>query len=248
MKRATLLPNGTQVGVAAFAVLVLLSLSISAVTVTSTTSGSGAAANPIVFLDTGDPKSSSSSKDGGKGIVPKWDIKADEFSVRDIVSTFGNGIGSGSEAVVTRSISNFGLLLLIPVLCIVGVCLIKLRSTDEFDRQERSADTADTVGEATNSSSARRATTSSSVNLDNGVYRAWYEMIQNVDIPDSNARTPTEYAIAAVECGFETDAVTDITVRFEQIRYGRTEVTPDHEERAQAALDRIKGSDGEGST
>ncbi len=76
--------------------------------------------------------------------------------------------------------------------------------------------------------------------LDNEVYRAWQEMTDLLDVPDPETSTPREFAAAAVTAGMDREDVHELTVLFEEVRYGAEDPTSEREERAVAALRRIE--------
>ncbi|WP_235853494.1 DUF4129 domain-containing protein [Halosimplex salinum] len=71
------------------------------------------------------------------------------------------------------------------------------------------------------------------VDVDNEVYRAWWEMTSMLDVPNPDSATPGEFADAAIEVGLGTDDVTELTRLFEEVRYGKR----DAESREQLAID-----------
>ncbi|WP_281195155.1 DUF4129 domain-containing protein [Halorubrum sp. F4] len=79
---------------------------------------------------------------------------------------------------------------------------------------------------------------------ENGVYRAWREMTEALEIDRPASATPTEFAAAAVEAGVDEEPVSELTDVFEQVRYGGADPTDDRERRAAAALRRIEAEHG----
>jgi hypothetical protein len=96
----------------------------------------------------------------------------------------------------------------------------------------------------------RPAARVTSVDPENGVYRAWWAMIRGLDVSDPRARTPTEFAAAAADAGMSRGAVAALTDLFEGVRYGGREPTAAREARAAAALRRIEDGrrDGDGGS
>lgn len=82
----------------------------------------------------------------------------------------------------------------------------------------------------------------------NGVYRAWVRMTEVLDVDHPTTSTPREFAAAAKEAGIEPGDVSELTALFEQVRYGPTEVTAEHEQRARETLRRIERTHGVDST
>lgn len=74
---------------------------------------------------------------------------------------------------------------------------------------------------------------------ENDVQRAWYAMAHHLDIPNTDAYTPRELAATAVDHGLDREAVRDLTGLFERIRYGKERPTPEQEQRARHALERL---------
>lgn len=77
-------------------------------------------------------------------------------------------------------------------------------------------------------------------NVDNEVFRAWREMTDRLDASNPQATTPAEFARIAVAAGLARDDVEELTVLFEEVRYGDAPATEDRERRAVAALRRIE--------
>lgn len=71
----------------------------------------------------------------------------------------------------------------------------------------------------------------------NDVYRAWAALTDRVSVSTPSTTTPREYAAAAVDAGFDPDAVARLTDAFASVRYGGAEPTDEREREAQAALD-----------
>lgn len=57
--------------------------------------------------------------------------------------------------------------------------------------------------------------------VDNAVYRAWWEMTRLLDVPNPKSATPGEFAEAAVEVGMAREHVAELTTLFEEVRYGQ---------------------------
>ncbi|WP_141212635.1 DUF4129 domain-containing protein, partial [Halorubrum sp. Ea8] len=75
---------------------------------------------------------------------------------------------------------------------------------------------------------------------DNGVYRAWRDMTEALDVDRPASSTPAEFAAAAVDAGVDAEPVGDLTAVFERVRYGGEEATEERERRAAEALRRIE--------
>ncbi len=57
--------------------------------------------------------------------------------------------------------------------------------------------------------------------VDNEVYRAWWEMTSLLDVPNPHSSTPGEFAAAAIEVGMGESYVDELTRLFEEVRYGK---------------------------
>lgn len=72
---------------------------------------------------------------------------------------------------------------------------------------------------------------------DNDVYRAWVALAAGLD---GTQRTPEAVADRAVEAGLPEEAVAELTDLFREVRYGDADPTEEREQRAEAALSRIR--------
>lgn len=97
------------------------------------------------------------------------------------------------------------------------------------------AELADAAGRA-----ADRIGTAEGADLENEVYRAWFEMTQLLQVERPETSTPGEFAEAATAAGLRDEHVRALTELFESVRYGRTETTPEVEQRAVETLQRIE--------
>src|SRR5699024_8288810 len=75
---------------------------------------------------------------------------------------------------------------------------------------------------------------------DNEIYRAWREMIEQLDMGNPRSRTPEEFARAATDAGMAREDVIELTDVFRAVRYGGIDATDEREARAVAALRRIE--------
>jgi len=57
--------------------------------------------------------------------------------------------------------------------------------------------------------------------VDNAVYRAWWEMTSLLHVPNPDSATPGQFADAAVDLGMDESDVAELTELFEEVRYGR---------------------------
>jgi len=78
--------------------------------------------------------------------------------------------------------------------------------------------------------------------VDNEIYRAWREMTDLLDVPNPGSSTPGEFAVAAVEAGMVRADVDELTMLFEDVRYGGDEPTEASEGRALSILRRIEAT------
>lgn len=83
---------------------------------------------------------------------------------------------------------------------------------------------------------------SPSVDPTNEVYRAWWEMVRQLDVRHHQSRSPAELATVAVETGIDPETVAELTALFRSIRYGDVSVTDDIERQAAATRDHIQSS------
>lgn len=77
----------------------------------------------------------------------------------------------------------------------------------------------------------------------NEVYRAWWEMVRQLDVTQYQSRSPAELASMAVQAGNDPETVAELTALFRSVRYGDVSVTDDVEQQAAAARDRLIGED-----
>lgn len=103
-------------------------------------------------------------------------------------------------------------------------------ATDSFDQQTRLGTVAGTAVSELESDTP----------LENAVYRAWAEMTHALDIENPETATPAEFEQAALQAGLNSENVSELTALFEEVRYGTATPTPEREERARAALERIE--------
>lgn len=80
--------------------------------------------------------------------------------------------------------------------------------------------------------------------VDNEVYRAWWEMTEQLDVQHPETTTAAEFATAAIDAGLEEAEVAELTELFEEVRYGAAPPSDDRERRAVTALRRLEGAYG----
>lgn len=81
------------------------------------------------------------------------------------------------------------------------------------------------------------------VDPSNEVYRAWCELVGLLPVSSPEAMTPRELSRAAVNHGFDREAVESLTRAFEAVRYDEATAASEYESWARAALDRIDQGD-----
>lgn len=92
-------------------------------------------------------------------------------------------------------------------------------------------------------SSDETETPSESPDPSNEVYRAWWEMVRQLDVTQYQSRSPAELASMAVQAENDPETVAELTALFRSVRYGGVSVTDDVEQRAAAARDRLTEED-----
>jgi hypothetical protein len=80
--------------------------------------------------------------------------------------------------------------------------------------------------------------------VDNAVYRAWWEMTSLLHVPNPDSATPGEFAGAAVDLGMDDADVAELTELFEEVRYGRRDADS-REDRAVETLRSIETAYGD---
>ncbi|MFC4357942.1 DUF4129 domain-containing protein [Halobium salinum] len=78
----------------------------------------------------------------------------------------------------------------------------------------------------------------------NEAERAWFDLVREAGVERPHAKTPSEAAQAAVDAGFDPDAVERLRRTFEEVRYGGRGMTDDQRERIQGALSRLGSAGG----
>lgn len=156
---------------------------------------------------------------------------------------FGGGAGGGTGGSDTTHPTPPSLILLLVLgLALLGAVVVFFgtASDDTDDSARESADesaTVTAVGRAAGRAADRLEEES---DVDNEVYRAWRELTALLDVDDPETSTPGEFARAAVEAGLGREDVEELTRLFEDVRYGDTQPTDDHERRAITVFRRIE--------
>lgn len=110
------------------------------------------------------------------------------------------------------------------------------------DESPARADDAAALGRA----AGRAADRIDAADLENGVYRAWHEMTDVLDVANPRTTTPAEFADRAVAAGLDEADVATLTDLFREVRYGDTALTPERERQAREALRRIEAEYADG--
>ncbi|MFB6119957.1 MAG: DUF4129 domain-containing protein [Halobacteriaceae archaeon] len=138
---------------------------------------------------------------------------------------------------------------LVAVLGLAAVMLYAVTGEDEEYEPLEDEEAGEAPDKADFAEAAGRAADrieEANVEVDNAVYRAWYEMTQLLDIPDPETSSPMDFADAAIEFGLNEDDVMELTDLFNEVRYGHQDAES-REERALEILRHIE-SEYEGVT
>lgn len=169
------------------------------------------------------------------------------FLGTDCASFGGPGVGEGGRGALANSTSSPVTSMDVPPALILGVFGIVLVATAAVlmrasgDQQITTMDepesddgeSADVMDLAAAAGRAADRLEEHNVDVDNEVYRAWWEMTSMLDVPKPDSATPGEFADAAIEVGLGEDDVRELTRLFEEVRYGKR----DPESREQLAID-----------
>ncbi|WP_436924435.1 DUF4129 domain-containing protein [Halosimplex amylolyticum] len=169
------------------------------------------------------------------------------FLGTDCASVGGPGLGDGTRGAIANGTSSPVASMDIPPVAILGVFGIVLVATaavlmrasgdQEITTMEPEADEegaeADVMDLAAAAGRAADRLEEHNADVDNEVYRAWWEMTSMLDVPNPDSATPGEFADAAIDVGLGEDDVRELTRLFEEVRYGKR----DAESREQLAID-----------
>lgn len=75
----------------------------------------------------------------------------------------------------------------------------------------------------------------------NEAERAWFDLVRRAGVDRPHAKTPSESAAAAVDAGFDRDAVEALRRTFEEVRYGGGEMTDEQRRRLERGRDELDG-------
>ncbi|WP_338003094.1 DUF4129 domain-containing protein [Natronoglomus mannanivorans] len=157
----------------------------------------------------------------------------------------GDGGGGAGDALMTTPeispiwlVGVFGILLVAAAAVMIrasGDQTVELEDEDEEIEQPDVRDLAQAAGEAADRLEKHNA------DVDNAVYRAWWEMTRLLEVPNPDSATPGEFAAAAVDLGIAEDDVDELTTLFEEVRYGKR----DPASREQLAIDVFRSIESE---
>ena len=154
----------------------------------------------------------------------------------------GGGTGGAADTALQPVSTELPLVAVaVGAVLIVGLAAV-LRSEDEGETDESDSTATDASGMAGVGRAAGRAADriEHDTTLENGVYRAWREMTDHLDVARPESSTPGEFARAATEAGMRGRDVDELTDLFTRVRYGDERVTDERERRATSALRRIE--------
>ncbi|MFB6141320.1 MAG: DUF4129 domain-containing protein [Halosimplex sp.] len=169
------------------------------------------------------------------------------FLATDCATVGGPGVGNGGRGALTNATQSPVASVDVPPALILGVFGVVLVATAAVlfrasgDQQitameapdEDEGEGADAMDLAAAAGRAADRLEEHNADVDNEVYRAWWEMTSMLDVPNPDSATPGEFADAAVEVGLGEDDVRELTRLFEEVRYGKR----DAESREQLAID-----------
>lgn len=141
-----------------------------------------------------------------------------------------NPVGPAVPAVVALGLVAAGLV----------VAALGARVVGGDDAEAASAPEPTSLGAAAGRAADRIEHAETDADLDNAVYRAFYDLTASLDVSNPHSATPRDFADAAVESGMDADDVETLTGLFRAVRYGDREPTAAVEEAAVAALRRIE--------
>ena len=153
--------------------------------------------------------------------------------------------GPGGEEEATEPASPFSWAFLV----VLGIAVVTLFAVvmktgliTDPDEVDRDAETEPTPTAVSMGRAAGRAADrlEAEYDFDNGVYRAWQDMTELLEIDDPDTTTPGEFAAVAADAGFGRDDAHELTRLFEDVRYGGTEPTETDEQRAITIFRRIE--------
>lgn len=178
---------------------------------------------------------------GGYAIVPvalaTYFLRTDCVTAGGGAGGGGGGLGSGLQQPTPAPDVPPEFMLGFFALLFVGVAAAVYVSSGsrevEPDAAEETVADADVEDIAAAAAEAAERLEERNADVDNEVYRAWWEMTQLLDVASPGTTTPGEFADAAVELGIDAAFVDPLTTLFEEVRYGHA----DPESREDRALE-----------
>jgi len=168
---------------------------------------------------------------------------ADQDQDGSVADTVGDAAGQG---VVSPEVSP------VVVAAVFGVALVAVAAvlyrasgdqtvTATEEEPEEAVEEPDVADLAAAAGTAADRLEEHNADVDNEVYRAWWEMTSLLDAPDPETSTPGEFARAAVDLGLAESDVNRLTTVFEEVRYGERDAES-REERAIEAFRNIEAA------
>lgn len=162
--------------------------------------------------------------------------EADDVGVGAGALTDGSGVGD--ELLVGPDVSPIWLIGLLVGLLVAAAAVVVRASGDQTvdvdeDAEPDAGAETDVRDLAAAAGDAADRLEEHDADVDNAVYRAWWEMTRLLDVPNPDSATPGEFAEAAIDIGVDEDDVSELTELFEEVRYGER----DPESREDHAVD-----------
>jgi len=177
------------------------------------------------------------------------------FLGTDCATVGGPGLGNGTVSSAANASSSPVASVDVPPAAILGVFGVVLVATAAVlfrasgdqgitTMEEEAADEgegADVMDLAQAAGRAADRLEEHNADVDNEVYRAWWEMTSMLDVPNPDSATPGEFAEAAVDVGLGEEDVGELTRLFEEVRYGKR----DADSREDLAIDVFRNIEAE---
>lgn len=248
------LVNRAQFGVVILALLAVVSLSIAAATIQT----------PVTTANGGDGRATGADLAGnGTGLptnlseidVPVFGsllrggeaTNMTEANATGEVKDQSGGDATGPLATLTRNVPTVLLALLALVLVVGVLAVLRMRGSREEPNETAESEPESETDESAAVEAIGQSAGTAADRLDeptttpeNAIYRAWYEMIQHLDVASPTTTTPGQFAAAAHDAGMAHDDVAELTAQFETVRYGDAALTDERTDRAANALRRIE--------
>lgn len=248
------LVNRAQFGVVVLALLAVVSLSIAAATIqTPVTTAAGddgrAGGADLAGNGTGLPTNLSEIDVPVLGSLLRGGEATNmtEANATGEVEGQSGGDATGPLETLTPNVPTVLLALLALVLVIGVLALVRMRrnrdepnETAESEPESETDESAAVEAIGQSAGAAADRLDEPTTTPENAIYRAWYEMIQHLDVPRPATTTPGQFAAAAHDAGMAHDDVAELTAQFETVRYGDAALTDERTDRAANALRRIE--------